>query len=374
MNMFVIFGTKQFDITSKNHCWQEVALDNIVVRCGLVESMQSPSFDGKNVNTKDMVLVYIKGFSLNYRDKGFIRKLQNYPEHRFSAIGSDFVGEVLEIGAGVNNIEPGDRVIGNSHYEGVPFLENGVRAGIPSNVASKRFRVIHKCKLAKVPDEMTDEVAAGFGINSQTAYSIVRRINPTEKSKILITSSRSNTSISCINALRKSNAKIFALTTSHEFNQRILKLGVSEVLSHDDIFKSDKFIKEQGYFDYVIDPFFDLHIEKAVDVLRPFGGYYTCGFTGKNNDEGINNKNVTSKNEISPLKRVMLTAIIKNLSINGNCLGRTSDLQQAIQDYKEGNYNYIVDSVYHAGKEGEFINRTYVDKARFGKVVYLYND
>ena len=364
MNMFVIFGSKDYQ-KSPEIVYQEVPLDDCMVKCGVVKTFQIPEFDNTHPDYEELVLLKIIGFSLNYRDKGFIRKLQHFPLSRYSSIGSDFVGLVLDVGRNVRYIKPGDRVIGNSHYEGLPYLDNGARAGIPSNVASKRFQVLNSSKLLKIPDIMTNDVAAGFGINSQTAYSIIRKAGIKDDYKVLVTSAKSNTSLSCINALRKTGAKIFISTTSKEYEYKFYEMGISGIISPELLLNGDKYKNENGIFDVVIDPFYDLHIEKAVELLKPFGNYFTCGYTGKYkmNNESLN---VFSK--------IMTIIIVKNICIHGNCLGLTSDLQQAVLDYSNGSYNHYVDSVYHAGQEAEFMNRTFNDGNRFGKVVYLYDD
>jgi D-arabinose 1-dehydrogenase-like Zn-dependent alcohol dehydrogenase len=66
--------------------------------------------------------------------------------------------------------------------------------------------------------------------------------------------------------------------------------------------------------------------------------------------------------------------MIYNLSIIGNCIGLTSDLEQAIADYAQGNLPVAIDSVYTGKDIAPFFDRMYNSRDRFGKVVYSYEN
>jgi hypothetical protein len=65
---------------------------------------------------------------------------------------------------------------------------------------------------------------------------------------------------------------------------------------------------------------------------------------------------------------------VRSAQILGNCLGRTDDLQRAIDDYTQGNFNVIVDQVFSGDQLDAFFDRTYNSRLRFGKAVYRYDD
>ena len=64
---------------------------------------------------------------------------------------------------------------------------------------------------------------------------------------------------------------------------------------------------------------------------------------------------------------------MKNVQIIGNCIGLTSDLQQAVTDYVAGDLAVQIDSVCDGGGIGPFLDRTFNAGDRFGKVVYRYS-
>ena len=73
------------------------------------------------------------------------------------------------------------------------------------------------------------------------------------------------------------------------------------------------------------------------------------------------------------MREIMGYAMINNIQIIGNCMGYTADLQKAIGEYVNGCLNITVDSVFKNNQVGDFFERTYKAKDRFGKVVYQYN-
>ena len=64
--------------------------------------------------------------------------------------------------------------------------------------------------------------------------------------------------------------------------------------------------------------------------------------------------------------------MLKNLQIMGNCIGLTSDLQKAVDDYTANALDVMVDSAFSGPQLSEFLDRTYNSKDRLGKVVYRY--
>lgn len=66
-------------------------------------------------------------------------------------------------------------------------------------------------------------------------------------------------------------------------------------------------------------------------------------------------------------------ALIQNLSLIGNCLGTRSDLERASVDYADRRLACTVDSVFTDDDTLPFLDRTFNDRERFGKVVFRYS-
>jgi NADPH:quinone reductase-like Zn-dependent oxidoreductase len=290
------------------------------------------------------------------------------------------VGVVLDVGTDVTDLKPGDRVIANNCYPDSGVL--GLPPGVPTNHASKEFRILHQAKLLKIPSIMPDDVAASFSIGGQTSYSMIRKLQIQPEQNILVTAAKSNTSLFVLHALQKyrqqMGIRVYALTSSSKFMDKIQAIGVDQVVQIQpnsetwiDPETAQSILEEtKGGFNGIIDPFFDLHIAKMLPVMKSEAKYITCGIYDQFSDlTGTQSPNIG----ISP-QYLLYIAMINNLSIIGNCIGLTSDLAEAVEDYAQGNLPVVVDSVYKDRDIAPFFDRMYNSPDRFGKVVYSYEN
>jgi NADPH:quinone reductase-like Zn-dependent oxidoreductase len=370
MRNFAILATST--IPSADTITGTVMLDQVPVTCGIIET-HDPEFRKDDPKNEFYVLVRIRAFSLNYRDKNriFTMALKG-SGNGFYVVGSEFVAEVLDVGPGVTELVPGDRVIGNNSYPSSGW--DGLAPGVPTNHASKEVQLFHQAKLIKIPASMPDEVAASFSIGAQTTYSMIRRLEMFDGANVLVTSGKSNTSLFAINALKNHNVNVYVTSTSRRFACELEQRGVKQIfvvppecrnfVEHSEI--SEK-VMPSGGFHFVIDPYFDLHLSRALDAMAIGAKYITCG---------LYDQYLTLIQQPALPKygtgRELFTAMIKNLQITGNCIGLTSDLQKAIEHFDAGALDVIVDSVFSGSQVSEFLDRTYNSKDRFGKVVYRY--
>ena len=194
---------------------------------GVIDTTE-PAFDPDAPAQADQVLLKVRAFSCNYRDKNLIFKMTTKgPQTSFYVLGSEFCGEVVAAGARVTDFRPGDRVIGNGQYPHSGI--EGVRGGLPTNHGSKEYQVLHQAKLLKIPASMSDDVAAAFPIGAQTTYSMIRKLHLQPGERVLVTAAKSNTSLFAINALRQYDVQVYATTTSMAFADELTKMGVQEV-------------------------------------------------------------------------------------------------------------------------------------------------
>src|SRR5690606_35113942 len=175
---------------------------------GVVET-KAPAFDAKDPAYGGKVLVRVRAFSCNYRDKSYISRAQLFPSHRFCALGSEYVGEVVEVGRDVTRFKPGQRVLTNHHYTGNFVSADGIVEGVVTNRASKELQVVHEGKLLPVPDSMDDVTAAAFSLNAQTAYSMIRKLRVEAGHHVLLTSGTSNVALFLIPALIARGASVY---------------------------------------------------------------------------------------------------------------------------------------------------------------------
>jgi NADPH:quinone reductase-like Zn-dependent oxidoreductase len=366
----VVFGAD--GATAAQAGMQTVTVDEVAVRCAVLRRPDA-AWDRDDPRNARSVFVGVRALSCNYRDRGFLYAMGRVPAARYSSIGSEFVAEVLDAGPEVHGLRPGDRVLPNHHYVGTGADAAGVREGVATNQASRERQVFPAAKLRRVPPSMPDEVAAAFSLGAQTAYSMVRKLDLAPGARVLVTAGTSNTSLFLVQALRGQGVETVVSTTSATHAPRLEALGAHVIVGErggptGGAAAVHAFAGDEGAFDAVLDPFYDLHLEHAVQVMAPFGRYVTCGFAGQNpalaRAGGVESPR--------SLDAVMHAAIVKNLSIIGNCVGVAGDLDAALADYADGRMDAVVDSVFGEGEPARFFDRTFNDRGRFGKVVFRY--
>ncbi|MCC8145535.1 MAG: zinc-binding alcohol dehydrogenase family protein [Bacteroidales bacterium] len=317
------------------------------------------------------VLVQIDAFSCNYRDKGLLLTMngicnenESLGKYSYSAFGSDFVGHVLRVGKAVSTLREGDRVITDATY---PFRSNGEMGGIISNHASQRIQLFNENQLIKIPDVLHDIDAASFTVGAQTGYSMVRKCSLQEGDNVLVTSGSSHTSLAVLNKLKGENVNIYVLTSNPDY-KKLFPGSEKFIIIPTSSLKDNTFRERIGSirFDAVIDPFFDLYFEELVNYMNMNGRYVFCGFYTQNKyySQQINRKHFTPS--------ILGICISKSLSILANCIGERKDLENALCDYENNKYTLNIDSVYRGEDILPFLQKSFHQLPRFGKVVYQY--
>jgi NADPH:quinone reductase-like Zn-dependent oxidoreductase len=371
-----ICGSEVRRLMPDNRSLAELEIEGIGMTCGVIVT-RNPSFDPSAPENRFKVFLKVKGFSCNFRDLNFIlAAARKGAGNSFLAIGSDFVGEIVAIGSGVTRFKAGDRVISDNHYTGAGGAAN-IPEGVLTNQASKEYQIAFETKLTKIPSHMPDKVAAAFSIGAQTVYGMIRRLELKAGATVLVTAAKSNTSLFAINALRRHDVRVYALSTSLRFEEELRAMGVRELIQVDpgmpSILSNEcarKLISEIGPFNYVIDPFLDLYLAKVMEVIAPNGKYISCGFYRQFHPP---NEAHTADLSQQNLMRVLYPLLANNIQVIGNCIGLSEDLKNALADYEAGLMGVSIDSVFEGDDAKAFFERTYNARDRFGKVVYLYD-
>ncbi|MEM0900802.1 MAG: zinc-binding alcohol dehydrogenase family protein [Pseudomonadota bacterium] len=352
----------------------EFTLEGQTLRFGIVET-EAKQFDADAAEMADFVCLRVTAFSCNYRDRSFMLHMRNSRFRKnYFVIGSEFCGEVVAVGQNVTAFNPGDRVLANCAYP--DSGAEGVMPGIPTNQSSREMQIVHQTKLLKVPDSMPYSVAGGFSIGGQTAYGMVRRLGLTAGENVLVTGAKSNTSLFAIAALKNYNVNIYALSRSPAHSDELKALGVKELIVNDPSEPGwssrgelAERVRQLEGFDAMVDPFSDVHLAEIPSVLGMGGRHITCGIVDQHSG-------VLEKEAIVPRvdpSRLMGSMLAKNITIMGNCLGRTSDLQNAIDDYASGKLRVPTNAYLAYTETGEFFYETFLNRDRFGKTVMEYD-
>ncbi|WP_146752374.1 MULTISPECIES: zinc-binding alcohol dehydrogenase family protein [unclassified Actinomyces] len=340
-----------------------VKLGSYLVVFGTVD-VTIPSFDAVSSDDRDKVLLAVRSLSCNFRDKAIL--IENVRAFRgggvtFVPFGSEFCAEVLEVGADVSDLTPGDRVMGNGAY---PYSGvHGVMPGIPTNFASLGYFKLPRAKLARVPDGMDDVAAAAFSLGAQTATAMVRSSGIVDAGgNPIVFSCRSSTGLFVIQCLLSYGFVPVGVSSSEWTSEERSRIAPATVLSS---VKGTQLPDGTGRFTHAFDPFFDVNFSAAVRCLSVGGRYMTCGFRDQHPlfSEG------TPETTEPIVREGLALAIPKLLTMKAHCLGTGDDLDEAIVGFQNGVLEPVVDSVFRVDDGIEFVNRSFVDRSRFGKVV-----
>jgi NADPH:quinone reductase-like Zn-dependent oxidoreductase len=351
--------------------FDELVIEGYPVRCGFV-TVPEPAFepDGQH---RSHALVDVRAFSCNYRDKALILRMSVIPADRgFYVIGSELAGRVIAVGEAVRDLAPGDRVMVDGCFgaEVRPW-------GLPTNHASRSRQVLPASKLMRVPDAMSDEEAAAFSIGGQTSSAMVRRAGLRPGDEVLVTAGTSNTSLFLLQAAAAAGAVVSVATTSGSNADTLSGLGAAEVF----VIEADGpgFDKHPGIgarakkaagFRAVLDPYFDLYLERSLPVLASWGSYVSCGLERQFPRHG----SFVAGSKPKPVLHdgTLANCLGRNVSLVMNCLGSTEDLRVALDRFARGRLRPVIDSVVgcdSGGAAGSFVSRTFCERGRLGKVV-----
>lgn len=329
--------------------------------------LEQPDFEPEDPKNAEYVLIRVNAFSCNFRDKSLLllnyEKMQNV-NRSYVPFGSEFCGNIVAIGKDVSDFQVGERVMADCSYPDSGI--KGLLPGISTNFASLGWLRLHRGKLIKAPKTMSNVEAACFALGAQTASGMIRRSGIlSDNGMPLVFSARSATSLFIIQQLISYGFKPLCLSTSDWSESEINKIYpacVNQMGSY-----STKDILEQN-ITHIFDPFFDMNIGQALEYLQVGGKYITCGLRDQHP--------LLSKNapvSVEPTVRFALTqSICKNITILGNCLGSTADLERAIRLQNKMRTGPIIDQEYTLKRSIEFINRSFFNSGRFGKCVLNY--
>ena len=337
-------------------------VDGVQLRFDLVE-VPDPEPDFDRAEFAWSVLVRVRAFSLNYRDRALVTD----PALRIrvaGGLGSEIAGEIVAAGPQAV-LNAGDRVMANMAYPKPSAA--GLHAGVLSNSSSEELAVFDSRSLIKIPDSMDDVTASAFVVGAQTATALVRRSELKSRELVLVTGATSNTSRFVLSLLGHLDVSVFAFTRR---DGSAVTLGLPDgtrLLNVDESSKLERLVQSQrfGGFDAMIDPFADVYLPWSGQLLKMHGRYITCGMAGPNSEY--------LRYDRPAWGELIAMMVFKNLTVRGNCLGTSEDLVSAIDAWENKRLNVPIDSVHSSGHLARFLARSHAFD-RLGKVVFKYSE
>jgi zinc-binding alcohol dehydrogenase/oxidoreductase len=270
------------------------------------------------------VLIRLRAASLNRLDVWVRRGLPSVPKPRI--LGADGAGHVESLGEGVDDLEPGQRVVIN------PGVEHGDRItvlGEHTDGTHAELIAVPAANVYPLDDGLSFEQAAAFPLVFVTAYRmLVTKAALAEGEWVLIwgTGGVSTAALAISQAL---GARAIVASSSDAKLKRARELGAAATVNHvtDDPVALVKEITDGGG-DVVVESVGEATWRSSLAALRPGGRVVICGAT-------------TGPNPPAQLHRIWW----KQLTVYGSTMGTKADFEGAYELVRTGLAKPVIDQV-----------------------------
>jgi len=182
------------------------------------------------------VLIKVKALSLNFRDYNIVRG--GYPDKLtlpFVPV-SDGAGEVVAVGAAVQNFKPKDRVM--THFlpkwrDGTPaaaMLAQTLGAPLPGLLAE--YAVLPSEALAILPDYLSFTEAATLPVAALTAWHAVVAIGRITAGQTVVVQGTGGVAIFALQFAKMHGARVIVTSSSDEKLKRAKELGADALINY----------------------------------------------------------------------------------------------------------------------------------------------
>ncbi|WP_374763670.1 NADPH:quinone oxidoreductase family protein [Yunchengibacter salinarum] len=210
------------------------------------------------------VLVDVKAAGVNFPDVLIIQgKYQFQPDLPFTP-GGEGAGVVAEVGAEVDGIKPGDRVL-FTHLTGA-FAEQAV---VPAGA------------VVPIPDAMPFDAAAGLTITYATSlHALKQRADLKAGETVLVLGAAGGVGLAAVELAKAMGATVIAATSSEEKGAVARAAGADKVITYstEDLKKTAKDLTGGRGVDVVYDPVGSDYTEQALRAMAPGGRLLVIGF------------------------------------------------------------------------------------------------
>lgn len=303
------------------------------------------------------VLVRIKAASLNYRDLLMVEGSysKNLPLPLIPL--SDGAGEVVETGSGVKRWKSGDRVAGTffQDWEGGEISEDTPASALGGAIDGvlAEYSLFSERGLVTIPEQLSFEEGATLPCAALTAWHALRSGNLTCGQSVL-TMGTGGVSLFAQAFARAGGARIIATTGSPEKEERLRRMGITDIINYKTEPEWEKRVWE-------------LTEKHGVDLVVEVGGAGTLGKSLKAVRLGGHISLIGvlagTSGEVNPLPAVM-----KKVRIQGIYVGSREmflAMNRAIQLH---DIHPVIDRVFPF-EEAKEAYRYLKSGAHFGKVV-----
>lgn len=303
----------------------------------------------------NMVLVRVRATSVNFGDT-FARNFKAVTPRSFTMpailwlptrltfgwnkprnpiLGSEFAGEIVEVGSAVTRFKVGDAVFG---YRGASMKANAEYLAV-----KETSLITHK------PDNISDEAIATIPYGAITAMSLLRKAKIQPGQKVLINGASGSIGAAALQLAKIYGAEVTAVCGTGRMGM-VKALGADHVIDY----TQTDFTKTGEQYDLIVDVKHKAPFERSKNALTATGIYLPVSFKLKDVWQNV----VTAR---SGGKRVICA-----LSSD-----RLEDLEAVRDLVASGQYRAVVDRVYPM-EEAAAAHRRAESNAREGSIVITF--
>jgi len=179
--------------------------------------------------TEGHVVLRVRASSFNYHDVFTVQGMPGIKVPLPVVIGLDLAGEIVEVGAGVTDWAPGDRVLVN------PLNPKKGLMGEMLDGGMAEYCLVSVPQLIKLPDAVNFEDAASLPVAYGTAHRMLITHNAVKAGdKVLILGASGGVGTACIVLAKLLGAEVIACAGSDEKAERLKALGADHVINYRD--------------------------------------------------------------------------------------------------------------------------------------------
>ncbi len=301
------------------------------------------------------VLVQIKAAALNRRD--YWISIGRYAGIKYPTIlGSDGVGIVAEVGAGVDGAWVGKEVIINPghHWDNNPEVQSAdfKILGLPDDGTFAEYVKVGAEYLHAKPAHLTFEQAAAIPLAALTAYrALFTKGKAQAGSKVLIVGAGSGTGTFAIQFAAAAGCQVFVTSGTGEKIERARHLGAAAGVSYKAQDWADELKHMAGGFDVVIDSALGKDFAKIPALCNPGARVVFFGATAG------------AIPELEP--RVLFS---KQIQLLGTMMGSPDDFKAMLDLINQHQIVPVVDEVFALDDAQKAIEKM-GKSSQFGKLV-----
>ncbi|TCK09544.1 zinc-dependent alcohol dehydrogenase family protein [Marinobacterium mangrovicola] len=240
------------------------------------------------------VLIRVRAVSLNFRDVAMLSGRYPQPYQPGLIPCSDGAGEVVEVGEGVDELQPGDRVMGLFHlrwFEG-PIPQDIGQSAYGSQIDGWlcEYKVISRESIVPIPNHLSFEQAATLPCAATTAWNALNGLTPTMIGDTVLVQGSGGVSLFALQLAKALGARVIATTSQTDKERRLKALGADEVINYRQEpewgVKAKKLTGGLGV-DRVIEVGGANTFNQSIKAIKLGGKIDSIGFLSGQSDEGI---------------------------------------------------------------------------------------